>query len=133
MYLKLTSISLLICIFHTSAHAYIDPGVGSIILQAIIGAIAATSLTIKIYWQKLSLFSRKIRIKTLSKDSYHIEPSSFRDNLGNIYYFEKKILRTIKTNGKQNFEFLVDNKILEESIKKKFLIYKKVIKKNELP
>ena len=86
MYLKLTSISLLICIFHTSAHAYIDPGVGSIILQAIIGAIAATSLTGK----KLSLFSRKIRIKTLSKDSYHIEPSSFRDNLGNIYYFEKK-------------------------------------------
>ena len=69
----------------------------------------------------------------MSKDSYHIEPSSFRDNLGNIYYFEKKILRTINTNSKENFEFLVDNKILEESIKKKFLIDSKVINKNELP
>jgi hypothetical protein len=63
MYLKLTSISLLICIFHTSAHAYIDPGVGSIILQAIIGAIAATSLTIKIYWQKIKSFFKKNKNK----------------------------------------------------------------------
>ena len=65
MYLKLTSISLLICIFHTSAHAYIDPGVGSIILQAIIGAIAATSLTIKIYWQKIKSFFKKNKNKDL--------------------------------------------------------------------
>ena len=63
MYLKLTSLSLLICIFHTSAHAYIDPGVGSIILQAIIGAIAATSLTIKIYWQKIKSFFKKNKNK----------------------------------------------------------------------
>ena len=63
MYLKLTSISLLIFIFHTSAHAYIDPGVGSIILQAIIGAIAATSLTIKIYWQKIKSFFKKNKNK----------------------------------------------------------------------
>ena len=69
----------------------------------------------------------------MSKDNYHIEPSSFRDNLGNIYYFEKKILRTVNLNGKQNFEFLVNNKILEESIKRKFLIDSKVINKNELP
>tara|TARA_B100000035_G_C20902270_1_gene509971 strand:- start:543 stop:743 length:201 start_codon:yes stop_codon:yes gene_type:complete len=63
MYLKLISLSLLICIFHTSAHAYIDPGVGSIILQAIIGAIAATSLTIKIYWQKIKSFFKKKKNK----------------------------------------------------------------------
>tara|TARA_Y100000768_G_scaffold272479_1_gene208496 strand:+ start:653 stop:853 length:201 start_codon:yes stop_codon:yes gene_type:complete len=63
MYLKLISLSLLISIFHTSAHAYIDPGVGSIILQAIIGAIAATSLTIKIYWQKIKSFFKKKKNK----------------------------------------------------------------------
>lgn len=63
MYLKLISLSLLICIFHTSAHAYIDPGVGSIILQAIIGAIAAMSLTIKIYWQKIKSFFKKKKNK----------------------------------------------------------------------
>lgn len=40
--------------------AYIDPGSGSAILSAIIGAIVAISLTIKTYWYKLkSFFSRK--------------------------------------------------------------------------
>jgi hypothetical protein len=37
-----------------SAHAYIDPGTGSIILQAIIGAVAAALVIIKVYWYKLT-------------------------------------------------------------------------------
>lgn len=42
-----------------SAHAYIDPGSGSIIIQAIIGAVAAGLFTLKIYWHRLTgLFSR---------------------------------------------------------------------------
>jgi len=45
--------------FNTKAYAYIDPGIGSIILQGIIGAIAATSITIKIYWQKIKNFFQK--------------------------------------------------------------------------
>ena len=45
--------------FSQNAYAYIDPGTGGIILQAIIGAIAATSLTIKIYWQKIKEFLKK--------------------------------------------------------------------------
>ena len=65
MYKKLTLLSFLICIFNTSAYAYIDPGVGSIILQAIIGAIAAMSLTIKIYWQKIKSFFKKNKNKDL--------------------------------------------------------------------
>ena len=42
-----------------NAHAYLDPGMGSIILQGIIATIAATSLTIKIYWQKIKDFFKK--------------------------------------------------------------------------
>ena len=45
--------------FSQNAYAYIDPGTGGIILQAIIGAIAATSLSIKIYWQKIKDFLKK--------------------------------------------------------------------------
>lgn len=37
----------------TSAHAYLDPGTGSIILQAIIGAIAAGATFLKFYWHKI--------------------------------------------------------------------------------
>ena len=48
--LLLATISLFFTL--TSAHAYLDPGTGSIILQAIIGAIAAAATFLKIYWQK---------------------------------------------------------------------------------
>ncbi|MDA7823970.1 hypothetical protein N9A23_00465 [Candidatus Pelagibacter sp.] len=37
----------------TSAHAYLDPGTGSIILQGIIGAIAAVATFLKFYWHKV--------------------------------------------------------------------------------
>ena len=46
-------------IFPTKAFAYLDPGTGSIILQAILGFIAATIASISIYWEKFkSLISK---------------------------------------------------------------------------
>mgnify|MGYP001241528570 FL=1 len=52
---------LLISILLTgSAHAYLDPGTGSIILQAILGFIAATIATASFYWNKLKLFLTKL-------------------------------------------------------------------------
>ena len=38
------------------AHAYIDPGSGSAIMSAIIGAIVAIGVTIKTYWYKIKSF-----------------------------------------------------------------------------
>ena len=65
MNFKLIIATLLICMFNTNAFAYIDPGLGSILLQGIIGAIAAASLTIKIYWQKIKAFFLKKKKKIL--------------------------------------------------------------------
>ena len=46
--------------FLTPAFAYLDPGTGSIILQAIIGAFAVAGATISVYWQRVrSFFSTK--------------------------------------------------------------------------
>ena len=43
-----------------TAHAYIDPGSGSAIMSAIIGAFVAIGLAIKTYWYKLkNLFKTK--------------------------------------------------------------------------
>lgn len=50
-------------IFSKNAYAYLDPGLGSIILQGIIASIAATSITIKIYWQKIKNFFSKQKKK----------------------------------------------------------------------
>ena len=46
-------------VFPTNAFAYLDPGTGSIILQAILGFIAATVASISMYWTKFkSLISK---------------------------------------------------------------------------
>jgi hypothetical protein len=37
----------------SAAHAYLDPGTGSIILQLLLGGVAGLALTCKLYWQKL--------------------------------------------------------------------------------
>jgi hypothetical protein len=47
-------------LFTSSAHAYLDPGTGSIILQAIVGAIAAFFSTLYIFWEKVKIFFRKV-------------------------------------------------------------------------
>lgn len=36
-----------------SAYAYIDPGTGSIVFQALIGALVGLVITLKIYWYKI--------------------------------------------------------------------------------
>lgn len=39
--------------------AYIDPGTGSILIQGIIGAIAAIGVTLKLYWHRILAFFRR--------------------------------------------------------------------------
>jgi len=39
--------------FISDAFAYIDPGSGSMLLQALIGVFVGIAITLKIYWYKL--------------------------------------------------------------------------------
>ena len=70
--LKLPFVSLIIFIsFFSNAYAYIDPGMGSMILQALIGGIAAALTSIAIFWNKLkSFFNKK---EKSSKDENKLE------------------------------------------------------------
>ncbi len=55
--LQLCSLSALVLIATTGhAYAYIDPGVGSILLQSLIALIAAASVTLGYYWQRIKGF-----------------------------------------------------------------------------
>jgi len=54
--------------FHQVLHAYIDPGTGSIVLQALIGAFAAVLVAIGMFWKQIkafvgNLFSRSKKIE----------------------------------------------------------------------
>ena len=41
------------------AHAYLDPGNGGILMQAILGTCAAIAVGLKFYWEQFMAFFRK--------------------------------------------------------------------------
>ena len=53
---------LALIIFPTKAFAYLDPGTGSFILQAIIGFLAALSAGFLYYWTKVKNFFLKSNV-----------------------------------------------------------------------
>ena len=40
-------------IFPASAHAYIDPGTGSFVIQGIIAAVVGAGFAAKVYWHRI--------------------------------------------------------------------------------
>jgi len=50
------AITAIIALAPTSAHAYLDPGTGSALVQGLIAAIAAIGITLKLYWHRVLVF-----------------------------------------------------------------------------
>ena len=46
-------ITVLFLLYMTDPEAYLDPGTGSMLLQVVLGGIAAVGVAIKLYWHKL--------------------------------------------------------------------------------
>lgn len=46
-------IVLTVALFTQSAWAYLDPGTGSMLLQVILGGIAAIGVALKLFWHKI--------------------------------------------------------------------------------
>jgi hypothetical protein len=46
-------VAILFLLYMTDTEAYLDPGTGSMLLQVILGGIAAVGVAIKLYWHKL--------------------------------------------------------------------------------
>lgn len=46
-------ITVLFLLYMTDTEAYLDPGTGSMLLQVVLGGIAAVGVAIKLYWHKL--------------------------------------------------------------------------------
>jgi len=47
------SLTFLMLLVPCTAHAYLDPGTGTAILQGLLAAIAAVIIVVKIYWRRL--------------------------------------------------------------------------------
>jgi len=50
-----------------SAFAYLDPGTGSMLLQVILGGVAAVGVAVKLYWHKIRV-AFKLSRKTDTED-----------------------------------------------------------------
>ena len=44
----------------SNANAYLDPGTGNIILQAILAFIAGAAATVSLWWMNLKIFIKKV-------------------------------------------------------------------------
>jgi hypothetical protein len=44
-------------IWTPSAHAYLDPGTGSLLLQVLLGGVAGLVVAVRLYWHKLLSWS----------------------------------------------------------------------------
>ena len=49
----LSSLVLLVTVLDFDAHAYIDPGSGSVLLQLILGGVAGIAVVVKLYWERI--------------------------------------------------------------------------------
>lgn len=52
-----------------NAEAYLDPGTGSMMLQVILGGLAAIGVAIKLYWHKLVAIFRRRENKETEDES----------------------------------------------------------------
>jgi hypothetical protein len=53
MKIQVWTIALLLLCGAPSAFAYLDPGTGSMLLQVILGGIAAVGVALKLFWHKI--------------------------------------------------------------------------------
>ncbi|MBY3515010.1 hypothetical protein HFN76_22685 [Rhizobium laguerreae] len=60
--------SLFLIAFSNQAHAYLDPGTGSMILQVVLGGIAMGFATLSVYFQRVKAFFSS-RGKSTKKDA----------------------------------------------------------------
>lgn len=52
---------LLVVVAPRTAHAYLDPGTGSLVLQAVTAALFGAMFAIKVYWQRIRSFFSRLR------------------------------------------------------------------------
>lgn len=55
----ITAVALIVCAVEP-AYAYLDPGTGSIILQAVLAAVAGALVSLKLYGQKIRILFKRV-------------------------------------------------------------------------
>jgi hypothetical protein len=62
----LAVLTLVTLLFPSQAHAYLDPGTGSYIMQLILAGIVGTIFAIRIFWGRIKSFLKSLSSKVTS-------------------------------------------------------------------
>ncbi len=62
----------------------------------------------------------------------NFDRGSFRDQAGKIFYLDNKVYRVIKREGYERINFLLENQIIEKSIKNNYLIKSRIVNNVEI-
>ena len=54
----------------SKAHAYIDPGTGSYIIQVMIGGLLGAAFALKVYWKKVKAYFSNLFSKRTKNDKH---------------------------------------------------------------
>jgi hypothetical protein len=65
--------------FSAAAHAYLDPGTGSILVQSLLAGIAGAAAVISLYWQRLKAFF--VNMRKSSRDAHTSATSPDNDGV----------------------------------------------------
>jgi hypothetical protein len=109
--------------FSTPAYSYLDPGTGSIIIQALLATAAAAAMVLRVYWGHVrSFFTRrgpKPNDDTLPAEQGGVvgrsreDAGSFRDPRGSVYLVGDRVFRTVMPGAAEDFEFVEDTGLLD--------------------
>lgn len=65
-----------VSVFDKSANAYLDPNIGSMLLQGTIAGIAVVSVTVRMYWYRLRAFFKGEKLDMEEDLLAGLEPKS---------------------------------------------------------
>lgn len=65
--------------FSAAAHAYLDPGTGSILVQSLLAGVAGAVAVVSLYWQRVKAFLTNLRKS--SRDARSSASSTDNDSI----------------------------------------------------
>ena len=91
---------------------YLDPGSGSVILQALVGGFAAVAVTAKLWWRRVTGIFRRNQDEErhaarhsggVGLTDVRIEPGSFRDPDSRVLYTADGVVRALSARGLDDY------------------------------
>lgn len=68
-------LSVLTLFYTANAYAYLDASTGGMLIQLLLGGIAVVGTFVKIYWQKIKAFTKKLFSKKSSEQNTNLQNS----------------------------------------------------------